>query len=882
MKLKDYQQAVLDKLERVLIRFAAERSEAEEFIAFQLRKGKIVAGPDWCLTAWNALAGVGALPAVRKDDNTLVTPGYIARMDGLDRPIPNLCVKVPTGGGKSLLGCAALETLLTLYTKKQTGLVLWVIPTDAIFRQTWKAFANRESGYRQRLERASGGRIKLLRKDDAFTREDTETHLCVMLIMLQAGAIREDSKDKRKLFQDSGRYPSFFPEVDDGPKNKALLEIVPNLDRVTMDEDDFRGDQVIVRQSLNNVFRLLRPLVVMDEGHKAYGKASFDFLTGFNPSFILELSATPNGGKERVSNVVVNVTGTALQQEEMIKLPIRLINDERADWKFALEAAVDKLDELQRAARRLRGNTDRYIRPILLVRVERTGKDQRDKTTIHAEDARGYLIDKLGAKPEEIRVKSSETDELGDEDLLAETCPVRFIITKDALREGWDCPFAYVLSVLSRTTAKTAITQMIGRVLRQPDAKRTGVAELDQCYVFTFDQDVSDAVTGVQEGLQDEGMGDLADQVQAGGDAKSPPHNQKTIHRKKVFTGLQIFLPRVLAKDAKGALRPFDYDRDLLSQVDWETLRFSQSATYVLGETETYSRTVTAISVEETKDGATKFAGHTAAAQPLAADGELELAALTRLLGDVLPNPWQAARILEETLVVLRSRGATDAQLQTHRLALAQAIRTDLRAQVNTATEAIFRELMEEGRITFRLEATNDPNLNWELAETLTLNVATNDHTLQRKGGLDLERHLFEVIYQKQLNGLEQNLAWYLDADKAVKWWHRIAVQQDWHLQGWQRQKVYPDFLVCLEQAAADEMRFAILETKGMHLKGNDDTDYKKKLFDLLTAHAASAVSAGELKLGLKKSQLRFELLMEAGWQEQVPMILNSTASLTA
>jgi type III restriction enzyme len=574
MKLKDYQEGVITKLERVLTRFAAERAEAEEFIAFQRAKGKTTTGPDWCGIAWDALAADGALPAVRQANDTLVTPGYIARTDGLGRPIPNLCVKVPTGGGKTLLGCAALETLLTLFAGKQTGLVLWVIPTDAIFRQTWRAFANRESGYRQRLERASGGKIKLLRKDDAFTLEDTETHLCVMLIMLQAGAIREDSKDKRKLFQDSGRYPSFFPEVDDEPKNAALWQAVPNLDRVTMDEDDFRGDQVIVRQSLNNVFRLLRPLVVMDEGHKAYGRASFEFLTGFNPSFILELSATPNSGTERLSNVVVNVTGTALQQEQMIKLPIRLINDEGTDWKSTLESSVEKLDELQKAARHLRGETNRTIRPILLVRVERTGKDQRDKTSIHAEDAREYLVAKLGAKPEEIRVKSSETDELGDEDLLAETCPVRFIITKDALREGWDCPFAYVLAVLSRTTAKTAITQMIGRVLRQPEARRTEIAALDQCYVFTFDQEVSAAVAGVQAGLADEGMGDLADQIQIGSGKTDTSSSSRKILRAKAFSGVRVFLPRVLAKDAKGALRAFDYDRDLLSRVDWAALRF--------------------------------------------------------------------------------------------------------------------------------------------------------------------------------------------------------------------------------------------------------------------------------------------------------------------
>ena len=87
---------------------------------------------------------------------------------------------------------------------------------------------------------------------------------------------------------------------------------------------------------------------------------------------------------------------------------------------------------------------------------------------------------------------------------------IKYIITKDALREGWDCPFAYVLTVLSKMTAKTAITQMIGRVLRQPHARLTQKPSLDECYVYTFDQDVMEAVAGVKQGLEEEGMGDVA------------------------------------------------------------------------------------------------------------------------------------------------------------------------------------------------------------------------------------------------------------------------------------------------------------------------------------------------------------------------------------
>ncbi|NMU07340.1 restriction endonuclease subunit R, partial [Vibrio parahaemolyticus] len=148
----------------------------------------------------------------------------------------------------------------------------------------------------------------------------------------------------------------------------------------------------------------------------------------------------------------------------------------------------------------------------------------------------------------EIRLKTSDKDELGDDDLLSEMCPVKYIITKDALREGWDCPFAYVLTVLSKMTAKTAITQMIGRVLRQPHARLTQKPSLDECYVYTFDQDVMEAVAGVKQGLEEEGMGDVANQVKAT-EANKPAAvvSKETLLRRERFRNLpKIFLPRVL------------------------------------------------------------------------------------------------------------------------------------------------------------------------------------------------------------------------------------------------------------------------------------------------------------------------------------------------
>ena len=874
MQLKDYQSDVLETLSYYLRVLSGRREEAEEILQFQRTKGRDAKLADYCREAWEALHAEKVLPVARDKDGNAVPPPYVARKDGLERPVPNICLKVPTGGGKTLLGTIAVERINAEYFKKQTGLVLWIVPSEAIFAQTWRAFANREHPYRQMLERASGGRVRLLQKTDPFTRQDVEDQLCVMLLMLQAGAVKKESKDARKMFQDSGKFPSLFPDVDDPTANKELLRQVPNLDASDITDEGFRIGGLTVKQSLGNVLRLVRPLVLIDEGHKAYSNTALETIAGYNPRFILELSATPNSGKEYVSNVLVNVTGTALRDEQMIKLPINLINEGRADWKHTLAVAKEKLDDLQTDALNTFNNEGRYIRPILLIRVERTGREQRDKATIHSEDVREFLIEKLGAKPEEARVKSAELDELDKVDLQSELCPVRYIITKDALREGWDCPFAYILAVLSKTTAATALTQMIGRVLRQPEARLTDRPSLNECYVYTFDQEVQAAVDSVRRGLEEEGMGDLAASVRTAGKGAAAASRRETLRRRKEFQGLKIFLPRVLSRHYDdGDWRQFDYDRDLLSRLDWAAFSYTNRTTFTPDEKEAVERTLVRVSVENL-GGIDDENLPKAETTQEDVEPELDFPALVRLLLDVIPNPWQGARILQETLSALRERCIPEERIFTNRLFLVKAMRDNLREQVSQAAEAEFRRMLAANEISFRLEASSDPKLNWELAETLELDITDEDKVLRLKNGEALEKSFFQPVYQKQVNGLEKDMAWYLDADKAVRWWHRIAVRQDWHLQGWQRSRVYPDFLACLHSKNDGKVRFTVLETKGLHLKGNDDTNYKRRLFELLTEHSQTALSVGELKLGFQKQHLRFELMLENDWREKLPQAL--------
>lgn len=884
MELKDYQQGVLTKFDYFLSTLREQVEKIDKLKALIEASGEKFDLGDPCVKAWDQLNTERRLPHLKDEDGSEQVADYLRRLDGLQRSIPNVTLKVPTGGGKTLLATASVEMIQVDFFRRQTGFILWVVPSDAIYKQTWKQLANREHPYRQMLERASGGRVKMLEKGDAFTKQDAESYLCVMLLMLPSAA--RQSKETLRMFRDSGRFTTFFPVEDDSVANAALLDQVPNLDENDLADMGWAEGVVpgcrSVKHSLGNVLRLVRPVVVVDEGHKAYSATARDTLNGFNPRFILELSATPNAGGRHACNVLVSVSGTALKDEEMIKLPINVINEDKGGWKHTLAEAHQKLKELTEDAGKLQAADGRYIRPIMLVRVERTGKEQRDSGFVHSEDAREYLLEKLGAKPEEIRLKTSEEDTLADEDLKLPTCEVRYIITKAALQEGWDCPFAYVLAILSKTTANTALTQMIGRILRQPDARLTGRPLLDECYVFTFDQDVTKAVEGVRKGLEDEGMADLASQVRLSGAGGAKKASRKeTLARRAKFAGIPpIFLPRVLHRDdsAEENARELDYERDILGHLDWESFRFIRADGMTMTEDDKATRTVAKVNVAQKKEGGSVTHDlFQETLQDMPEEG-LDIPFLVRQLLDVIPNPWQGMRILGETLEALRKRGVTEERLYTNRLELLREMKLDLKKQVHEASEAIFRDKLAKGEVIFRLVTSNDPKLNWKLAETLEVELAEDEAPLKRKNGAPIEKSLFEKVFRRDFNELEKDTAWYLDGKDCVYWWHRIAVAQgSYGLQGWQKNRVYPDFLACIHGAEGGKFRFTVLETKGEHLKGNDDTAYKQKLFDILTEHSAKAVRAGELVLGSQAQQMSFTMLMEDSWKQRMESCFSPT-----
>ena len=329
----DYQERVLSTLDAYLDALKEKKVRADRVATLAAQDPDLgLAVQDFAKEAWEALKDAGKLPVSR------ATIPFSPRIDGCNRPVPNAVLKVPTGGGKTWLAVSAVSRVMGRYLDRNTGFVLWIVPNEAIYTQTLKRLKDRQHPYRQALDRAAAGRVMIMEKTDRLDVRDVESNLCVMLLMLQSA--NRETQDSLKMFQDRGDVCGFTPDEGEQEAHEALKDAIPNLS--VYDLADGGPAWLMIKDSLGNALRIIRPVVVMDEGHRAVSDLAFKTLYGFNPCFVLELTATPQdvqprGGRNpregRYANVLVEVTGRELDREGMIKMPLNLDPRQSNDWK---------------------------------------------------------------------------------------------------------------------------------------------------------------------------------------------------------------------------------------------------------------------------------------------------------------------------------------------------------------------------------------------------------------------------------------------------------------------------------------------------------------------------------------------------------------------
>ena len=672
----EYQDRVLTTFDTFIDRLKAEKKRSDAIA--ELAAGKVeldLPVPDFTQKAWEALRSVGKLPESRKD-----IP-FSPRKDGCGNSVPNAVFKVPTAGGKTWLAVSGVSRIMGRYLGQNTGFVLWIVPNEAIYRQTLKHLRDRQHPYRQALDRTAAGRVLIMEKSGRLNARDVETNLCVMLLMLQSA--NRETRESLKMFQDRGDVHGFFPPEGEQQAHRESMELTPNLDA--------HGGTLfpMIKDSLGNALRITRPVVVVDEGHRAISNLAFNTLYGFNPCFVLELTATPKdvrprGGQNprpgRHANLLVEVTGRELDREGMIKMPLNLEPRQGTDWRATLNAALTKLNTLHAAAERLRADTNRRIRPIMLIQVERTGEDQRESGFIHSQDVKEWLLT-VGFDEAEVAIKTAEQNDLNqpeNQDLLSPTNRVRAIITKQALQEGWDCPFAYVLCVLAASSNPNGLTQLVGRVLRQPDAIKTGVEPLDECHIITHHARTAAVIGAIKAGLEREGLGDLTLQV-AQEDGTEPEVGARKIDRRPDFASTGIYLPKVLFLDG-DKVRDLDYETDVLSRVEWRGYNPESVAARIPENSQAADAQLRRLTL--TEDGQELLVGESVlrSSEVLLFDA----AHAVRMILDIVPNPFVGREIVGRLLESLRGRGFGSEELG----GIAQLVVQELRKELDRERDA--------------------------------------------------------------------------------------------------------------------------------------------------------------------------------------------------
>ena len=206
---------------------------------------------------------------------------------------------MPTGGGKTLLATQILGLVYQTILKNRngSGLVLWVVPSDQIYKDTLKAFRDRRHFYRESLEFALSRRIEVWEKHEIFRLTPGQLHSNLNILILKLASTNRETREQLKFFRDSGgNIVQHFPPENDPEKHKALKAQFPNLDMLGDDEEQ---DERLVKTSLGNLVRLCEPAVILDEGHKATSELARKTIEGFNASIVVELSATPPEGSQR-------------------------------------------------------------------------------------------------------------------------------------------------------------------------------------------------------------------------------------------------------------------------------------------------------------------------------------------------------------------------------------------------------------------------------------------------------------------------------------------------------------------------------------------------------------------------------------------------------
>lgn len=682
---------------------------------------------------------------------------------------PYVCIKIPTGGGKTLVASYSLSVIFDNYLqdKNGKGLVMWFVPSDAIREQTLKNLQDRKHPYREVLDQKFGNNVKVLTLEEALSiqKSDLQNNLCVVIASLQA--FRRTDKNWLKVFQNNGSLLSHF---------ENLIE-----DTNFLDKDESKE----IIYSLGNVIKINSPLVILDEGHNVQTSLSYDMLRILNPSFILEFTATPRSE----SNVLVKVLASELKAEKMVKIPIYLANT--TQWQEAIRDGIKQRKELEKMSISEKRQTKEYIRPIALLQAE---QEKEDEGKIYVERIKEFLLNEMKIPAEEIAIRTAKKDELEKIDLLSPECPIRYIITVNALKEGWDCPFAYVLISVSNIGSRIAVEQTMGRIMRLPNAKDKKNIDLNYSFVYTSSESFNKASSAVITGLEANGYS-RADLRENKGKVVA-----EKLEFERSIKDNDIKIPYIGIESKKDAL---SFARDLVGE------SFKVYDHYKPFEVNFHDDQNQKIKIDIDKEnGIYKITQGKLMLILYPEDFSVqEVASWLKInIRHSVISSTEMGQYIDKALADLQKKHDVE-ELSLNRFRLKEKFQEEIQKIINEFAKKQFDNFMSKNEI-------NVDNSFYSPEQKMLISRLSPEY---------FKKHLFERV--GYMNGEETDLASRIDLLDNIEWWYRNREKEDYYLQGWKPGKFYPDFILKTKKG-----NYIIVEYKGEDRLSNEDTGYKTEL----------------------------------------------------
>lgn len=680
---------------------------------------------------------------------------------------PFVCVQVPTGGGKTFIASHIIGSAYTHFEitqkKNDAGLILWLVPTDAIRTQTLQKLRDKIDPVREVLDERFNNRVVILDILEARSIKKSDINENVAIVVATFASFKREETEGLKVFQNNGALMTHF-ENENQKENQ--------------------------KYSVVEVIKKNTPFIVVDEGHNAQTILSLDMFKDLNPCMIVEFTATPRDK----SNVLISIPATELKIEHMIKMPIWL--ETKTLWQDTLKLAFEKRKELEKIAKKQK--EDSYIRPILLIQAE---QEKEASNKVHVAQIVEFLENELKIDRSEIAIRTGKQNEIENINLFDKKTQIRYIVTVDALKEGWDCSFAYVLASVKNLGAHVAVKQLIGRILRLPYAHEHDFSELNQAYIYASAPNFQDTARLVIEGLRSNGY----EVDESGLSIKNTIDTIKTEYDRKIKG--EVKLP-LIAINSGGLFRELDYSADLIGE---KSILKNVNTQIAIDNKEDVG--VTIIDINKKGDLIREQAHSVySAGVDINFSKEQLIEWLLKKISRSYFSIQDVGDFISEVITQLVPKIISVDKANRKRYLILEKINRRIDSVVDEYTHKQFLRLWADKNIGV------DTKVVCKFTDTIEYNKVFSQ--------VIYDKHLFSGV--GDMNKEEQKLAGVINSVESVEWWLRNPEQNGFYIQGWLNNKFRPDFIVKTKKG-----NYFILEYKGDQLVTNDDSKYKKEIGEI-------------------------------------------------